>query len=220
MAPAERPTGQALNLPSRLLARDPDAYLDLANTYGPGLRTYALRKGIPKGDAEDAALDVLLWVYSHIERFEQADGEAGFERWMFSHAKWAAVRYLKVRSLTMPLETGAADLDGNRSPSKEEIRWAEEWFAAQRDERQGDEDKGSDARAVAILVERLSPADREILHLREFGLQASYAEVAAKLGIQEGTARVRHKRAVDRLKCLVAGEPPAPDESADGRSKE
>jgi RNA polymerase sigma-70 factor, ECF subfamily len=56
-------------------------------------------------------------------------------------------------------------------------------------------------RLQAALV-KLSPNDREILVMRNLE-QMSAAEIAAVLGIKEGTVRVRHLRALERLRALL-----------------
>jgi RNA polymerase sigma-70 factor (ECF subfamily) len=49
---------------------------------------------------------------------------------------------------------------------------------------------------------KLSPSDREILVMRNLD-QMPAADIAAVLGIKEGTVRVRHLRALERLRTLL-----------------
>jgi RNA polymerase sigma-70 factor, ECF subfamily len=49
---------------------------------------------------------------------------------------------------------------------------------------------------------KLSSNDREVLVMRNLE-QMSAAEIAAVLGIKEGTVRVRHLRALERLRSLL-----------------
>lgn len=58
--------------------------------------------------------------------------------------------------------------------------------------------------AVRRAIERLRPADREILTLRYFE-RLSSAEAARVLGIQEGAARKRYLRALKRFEEAVLG---------------
>jgi RNA polymerase sigma-70 factor (ECF subfamily) len=53
---------------------------------------------------------------------------------------------------------------------------------------------------------RLAPRDREILVLRHLE-QLSMAEIAAVLAITEGAARVRHVRALERVRALLEDLP-------------
>ncbi len=88
------------------------------------------------------------------------------------------------RELTLPDETahelGARLAASGTSPSQNLIR--EETI-----------------RRVRKAMAALGPDDREILGLRHVE-QLSMADVAEQLGIREGTARVRHLRALRRLK--------------------
>jgi RNA polymerase sigma-70 factor, ECF subfamily len=55
---------------------------------------------------------------------------------------------------------------------------------------------------LQIALARLAPNDREILVMRNLE-QMPAAEIAAVLGIKEGTVRVRHLRALERLRILL-----------------
>ena len=62
---------------------------------------------------------------------------------------------------------------------------------------------------LQAALAKLSPNDREILVMRNLE-QMPAAEIAAVLGIKEGTVRVRHLRALERLRALLdlEGEEP------------
>ena len=49
---------------------------------------------------------------------------------------------------------------------------------------------------------RLSPSDRDVLVMRNLE-QMPAVEIAALLGVKEGTVRVRHLRALERLRALL-----------------
>ena len=55
---------------------------------------------------------------------------------------------------------------------------------------------------LQAALAKLSPNDREILVMRNLE-QMPAAEIAAVLGIKEGTVRVRHLRALERLRALL-----------------
>jgi RNA polymerase sigma-70 factor (ECF subfamily) len=63
-------------------------------------------------------------------------------------------------------------------------------------------------RRVREALERLSPQHREILVLRYLE-QLRVAEIAAVLGISQAAVKMRHVRALDRLRCLLDDEPPS-----------
>jgi RNA polymerase sigma-70 factor (ECF subfamily) len=55
---------------------------------------------------------------------------------------------------------------------------------------------------LQAALAKLSSADREIMVMRNLE-QMSAAEIAAVLGLKEGTVRVRHLRALERLRSLL-----------------
>jgi RNA polymerase sigma-70 factor (ECF subfamily) len=59
-------------------------------------------------------------------------------------------------------------------------------------------------RRVQAALELLPERDREVLVLRHLE-QLSPREIAAVLGLSEGAVKVRHLRAVERLRALLAG---------------
>jgi RNA polymerase sigma-70 factor, ECF subfamily len=65
----------------------------------------------------------------------------------------------------------------------------------------------SEARAqVRAALDRLSERDRELLVLRHLE-QMSVREIAAILGISQGAVKVRHVRALERLRDLLGEDP-------------
>jgi RNA polymerase sigma-70 factor (ECF subfamily) len=65
----------------------------------------------------------------------------------------------------------------------------------------------SEARAqVRAALDRLSERDRELLVLRHLE-QLSIREIAGVLGISEGAVKVRHVRALERLRDLLGEDP-------------
>ena len=66
--------------------------------------------------------------------------------------------------------------------------------------------------SLQAALDRLSPADREVLVLRHVE-QMDTGEVAAVLGLSESAVKMRHLRALDRLRTLLAVDPEREDES-------
>lgn len=69
---------------------------------------------------------------------------------------------------------------------------------------------------LSAAIEELDEADREILVLRSIE-QRTVAEVAASLGLQEGAVRMRHHRAISRLRAKV---PRSVFDELDGQAEE
>jgi RNA polymerase sigma-70 factor (ECF subfamily) len=66
-------------------------------------------------------------------------------------------------------------------------------------------DREEQRRQVAAALQRLGPRDREVLALRYLD-HLSFAEVAAALGLGLGAVKMRHLRALDRLRALLDEE--------------
>jgi RNA polymerase sigma-70 factor (ECF subfamily) len=58
---------------------------------------------------------------------------------------------------------------------------------------------------VRSALDHLGPRDRDVLVMRYLE-QLTNREIAAALGITEGAVKVRHLRALERLRGLLAGE--------------
>lgn len=94
--------------------------------------------------------------------------------------------YRKRRVETVPIDEGRLDLDlatAANSLEPEEIE------------------------AVHDAWRRLSGDERQVLALRNLRSAAPWSEIASEIGIAEGTARVRHLRALKRLAELLTGDP-------------
>jgi len=59
---------------------------------------------------------------------------------------------------------------------------------------------------LRVAIDQLAPHDREILVMRNLE-QLPVAEIAAILGLTEGAVKVRHLRALQRLRSIL-GDPP------------
>jgi RNA polymerase sigma-70 factor (ECF subfamily) len=58
---------------------------------------------------------------------------------------------------------------------------------------------------IREALDRMGPRDREVLVMRYLE-QLTNKEIAAALGVTEGAVKVRHLRALERLRGLLAGE--------------
>jgi RNA polymerase sigma-70 factor (ECF subfamily) len=64
--------------------------------------------------------------------------------------------------------------------------------------------RAEQARRLRVVLERLSSNDREVLVLCYLE-ELDFAEIAAALGISENAAKVRHFRALERVRKLLEG---------------
>jgi DNA-directed RNA polymerase specialized sigma24 family protein len=57
--------------------------------------------------------------------------------------------------------------------------------------------------ALNEALAQLPETDQEIVRMRYLGPELSFAEIAGRLNMQEGTVRVRHHRVLARLQRLM-----------------
>jgi RNA polymerase sigma-70 factor, ECF subfamily len=147
-------------------------------------RFLAFGKRIPEADAEELASDVLMTVHQKIGTFRHG-GRAKLTTWIFEIAKNRAIDYYRASSGKPEIELPP---DMPQQPPHEETLYAGrnrallEWLLKELDE--------------------LSEQDQWLLKWR--ALEIPYLEIAQWLGIGEGTARVRHKRAMEKLLAKAA----------------
>lgn len=142
---------------------------------------------IPEADAEELAPDVLMAVRNTIRNF-QFNKRAKLTTWIFQIAKNRAIDY-------------------HRRPKPESCELDDSVVGS--DERNAGTYAGrsSDFRAwLASEFAGLSETDQQILNWR--ALDFDFAQIGEWLGMAEGTARVRHKRALDKLKAAAERQVP------------
>ncbi len=145
--------------------------------------------GIPEADAEELAADVLMVVHAKVGAFRFSK-QAKLTTWIFQVAKNRAIDYHRKSKPDLSElndATAAVTFDGDQTAASTsdnpELRtWLDKELAG------------------------LSEQDRQILNWRALGFD--FAQVAEWLGIAEGTARVRHKRAIDKLKAAAERQVP------------
>ena len=127
-----------------------------------------------RADAEDAVQEALLKGYLHLDDY---DPTRPFKGWWFAVLANCCRDLLRRRRRRSEVPLGPADAAG----------------------------PGPDARREELLdaLGRLTPLQREVLELRYFG-DCSYREIAAALGIPEGTVMSRLHAARQALAALYA----------------
>jgi RNA polymerase sigma-70 factor, ECF subfamily len=138
--------------------------------------------GDPAG-AADVTQDVFLKLLVKLDQFRS---EARFSSWLYRVVANAVVDHQRKRRPAVPLESVETWRLASPGASPEE--------AAERRERR---------LAVQRAVRRLPPRLRMPLLMRHVA-QLSYGEIAAALGVSEGTVASRLARAARRLARLVA----------------
>lgn len=152
----------------------------------PLCRFLAFGKSIPEADAEELASDVLVTVHDKIGTFRHG-GRAKLTTWIFEIAKNRAIDYHRAsRPEHVELTSDISQTrPGSGAVYSGRNRDLLEWLLRE--------------------LEGFSEQDQWLLKWR--ALEIPYGEIAAWLGINEGTARVRHKRAMEKLLQKAAESP-------------
>jgi RNA polymerase sigma-70 factor (ECF subfamily) len=156
---------------------DEDAYRELVVRFAPRLR-YFLRKLVGRIDrADDLAQEVWIDVLRQLPRLKDA---GAFTTWMYRIAH------------------GKAMLDGRRNGRAPETIPDVEWIA----EKEDDMFSAEDAARIHAGLDRLEPAQREVLVLR-FLEELSYDEIGQIIDCPLGTVRSRIHYAKAALRRLL-----------------
>jgi RNA polymerase sigma factor (sigma-70 family) len=157
----------------------------------PLFKFLTLRMNVPDATAEEVAADVLMTVHGKLGTF-RFGGRAKLTTWIFEIAKNRAIDYH--RSQKHEFEGLDASL-----PSIE--RHAEPEHGSR---------TGSEMVWIRTQLAQLSERDQQILKWR--ALDFPFGQIAEWVDMSEGAVRVRHKRALDKLKenakvAAAQGEP-------------
>ncbi len=147
------------------------------------LECYLTNKmGIPPADAEDVAFEALERALTSIESFHYG-GPAKLTTWVFRVARNRAVDYHRAKKRERErLNSLTCPPIARTNPKirNEQLSW---------------------------LVECLNGLDpKDIQILRWHAERYTFAEIGEWLKMTEGNARIRHKRALDRIRELARGE--------------
>ena len=174
----------AETLAARMAKSEHLAFQEFAKTFGPRLRAYFMHRGLRAADADDLAVSSVTDICLRVEKYERREG-GSFEAWVFTLAKRFLSDWRKKHPEFRPLQEGAESDEPvtQKSPQQQAA-----------------------LHAVTEGYEQLSETDQLILRLRHFEEVRTFAEIGEILGIKEGTARVRHKRAIENLKAVLTND--------------
>lgn len=156
-----------------------EAFGQLVEAYQGQVYRLALHMGLSPADAEEAAQEAFLAAWKGLPRFR---GDSRFSTWLYQLATHAAIDLMR-REKKYRDNTDIEDAvltDGTESPQE----------AVERQETQT---------AVQGALQALSPQAREILLLR-YQAELGYEEIAAVLGLPNGTVKSRINRAKVQLR--------------------
>ena len=187
MEPERSEKDEAIALVRRIRNGEEQAYLDFQRGYRRPFLAVLLGLGIPPFEAEDLTESAITDII--VEKLQNWNSDLGsFDAWVSIVVRNRGLEWLRKTAKTrvVPL------LENFLAPAK-----AEDVFDPAR------------ASAVHEAMLQLSVSDRIVLEMREFEDNRPYSEIAQVLSrnscqpVSEGAARVRHKRALERLASVL-----------------
>jgi RNA polymerase sigma factor (sigma-70 family) len=180
------PRSNTNHLGERILAKEEDAFLEFQYTYMRLFVTHFRRLGLTSTEAEDLTFNLLTDIpLAAIESWDPPKGN--FDPWVLTCMRNAGVDWLRRRKDQVPIIDESEICNPSPVPP--------------------------DAKRIADLyakLEQLRPSDRLILELRYLRSESTFKEIAEDLTQECGnekpicanTVRVRHLRALNRLRAL------------------
>jgi RNA polymerase sigma factor (sigma-70 family) len=169
-------------LARRMSALEDEAFKEFSDLFGPRIRGYLIIHGLNPADAEDLAGSCITDIALKVDRYREIEG-AGFTAWVFALVRHALVDWWRRRRAELPyidnIESENLFDDNDPEPNVELIVTVREALAG------------------------LDEVDRTILDLRYSGMQQSFVEIGEQLGIKSNAARVRHHRALDKVRSRL-----------------
>jgi len=149
------------------------------------LRALFIRSGLSTTEAEDLAVSCVTDIALKAGQYHQVPG-GSFAAWVFTIARHALASWWRKNRSTEELPDDLVAPE----PGPEEAATVSAIVAAVRE-------------AVAKLPE----ADQRLLRLRDLESREPYAEIARQMSLQIETTRVRHLRALQKLRTLLEADP-------------
>lgn len=171
----------------RILGGDQSAYAELVKRHQRFVFTLALRFAKNREDAEEVAQDSFIKAYRSLSAFQ---GNSKFTTWMYSIVYTTAMTFLRKKRV----DTTSID-DENTYIQLESTRGSFDNNTAE---------KKSRSYYLNLAISQLLPDDAAIITLFYNGEQ-SLEEIAATMGMETNTVKVKLFRARQRLKDKLEG---------------
>lgn len=150
----------------------------LYSAYRDKVLAYLLGRTERREDAEELCQDVFTEVLRCLPQYDPA--KASFSTWIYQITRFTLIDYLRTRHPTEPL--------AEESPAAEDF--TENLIKKETLER------------LAAALNQLPQEERDIIVLRYYeGL--TLTEIARSTGISYGMVKVKHKKALDRLRLAL-----------------
>lgn len=169
-------------LARRMSALEDEAFKEFSDSFGPRIRSYLIVHGLNPADAEELAGSCITDIALKVDRYREVEG-AGFTAWVYTLVRHALVDWWRSRKTALPyiddIETESLIDAADTEPNVELIA------------------------SVREALADLTDVDRAILEMRYFGVEHSFVEIGKSLGILSNNARVRHHRALEKLRSTL-----------------
>jgi RNA polymerase sigma-70 factor (ECF subfamily) len=176
-----RSTNEVEGLAARMAASEELAYAEFANTYSSRIRSFFIRRGLGATDAEDLAVSCVTDIALKIDKY-RSTRPGGFDAWVFTISRNHLIDWIRSRKISESLP------DNLPSPAPPDLDVVPDVETSV---------------AVNEAIAQLSESDQLVVRLRHFSGEYSYECIAQELAITPETARVRHFRALKRLKVIL-----------------
>jgi RNA polymerase sigma-70 factor (ECF subfamily) len=176
---------------ARLVAGDPDALREVVARLGPLIYGLAVRVTANGAVAEDVAQEVFVELWRRPDRFDPARGSLR--------------AYLAVQAHRRAVDVVRSTVRRTQREQRHLADAAPEGEAAQCPGPDGEAADADTAARVRAAVNRLPAPQRIVVEMAYFGGR-TLRELAAELGIPEGTAKSRLRLAQARLRSLLSRE--------------
>jgi len=184
LSPKE-PNPNPQELWQRMVNLEEDAYRDFADLFGRRFRSIFMSRGLPMADAEDLAATCVTDIALKVGRYDPRRGSFG--AWVFTLARHALADWWRQHRTSLPF----SDRPTPQPPSEEEP----------------EESRSEVVAAVREAMTQIPERDQVLLRMRNLEAVQPYSAIAERLGIRPETARVRHLRALRRLKAILGKDP-------------
>ncbi|MGH6880413.1 sigma-70 family RNA polymerase sigma factor [Hypericibacter sp.] len=162
--------------------RDEDAFAQIFDHYGPRVKAYFRRLGMPSAAAEDLVQDVMVAVWQKAGQFDPSRATAA--TWIYAIARNRRIDLLRRERRPEIDPTDPMLMPGPEADPYNQVVVAQAESRLQR--------------AVATL-----PEDQVFLLHKSFFEDKSHSVIAAELGLPLGTVKSRLRLALGKLKAIV-----------------
>jgi RNA polymerase sigma-70 factor (ECF subfamily) len=206
-------------LVAAVAAGSEDALAELYDRHAGAIHATALRMTGDRGVAEDVVQEVFLTLWNRAERFDPQRGSLA--AWLGTIARHRAVDRLRAAGRRPRLVTLSADPD---EPGGQALdRAAQDALPGglpAADDPAAAAEAGEARAAIGAALAAMPEQERDVI-LLAYRDDLSQSEIAARLGWPLGTVKTRTRRALGRLRGVLAdlygpGLAPMPDPDADG----